>query len=235
MKKLIAQLQSNPLYKKYELFVIPFITALLIVLMVVLVIVPNVFQYIETEKKLSEAKVKVDFFKQKKVNLQAIDKTQYTTGINRSLAILPDDKDTPAAISQLYYVLGLTNMQVQNIAFSEGGEDKTGKNFKISLELNGTFSELTNFILKLKETPRIMRINSLEVSSPSGSTSLFASFILSAYYEPLPKEISTVDQPLAQITDKDLEVLGKLSNTAFPVTTENTNFSGPKGKDNPFE
>jgi Tfp pilus assembly protein PilO len=235
MKKIFAQLESNPLYKKYELYVIPAITITLLIGMILLIVVPNIFQYFDVEKNLLETNTKIAFFQQKKSNLQSVNKDEYTKGINNSLVILPGDSEPPSAISQLYHILGLTNMQVQNIAFSDSGNDKGGKSFKISLELNGSFSELTNFIIKLKEAPRLMRIHSLEVSSPSSSTNVYTSIVLNAYYEPLPKNISNLDQPLAQISDKDLEILNKLQNTGFPIVSEEIDYSGPKGKPNPFE
>lgn len=235
MKKIFALLNSNPTYKKYELYVIPAVAIVLLVGMIMLIVIPNIFQYFEADKTLTDTKAKIDFFKQKKANLQAVNKEQYTNGINNSLVILPGNAESPAAISQLYHILGLTNMQVVNISFSEGGDDKTGKSFRIALELNGSVSELTNFIIKLKEAPRLMRIHTLEVNSPSGAADIFASLVISAYYEPLPANISNLDQPLAQITEKDLEILNKVQNSGFPVITEDTNYSGPKGKNNPFE
>lgn len=235
MKKILTELRANPQFKKYEMFIAPVVVAILVILMIVFVIIPNFFQYIETNKKMKDAEDRITFYTNKKTELQAISKDQYTLGINNSLAILPSDKESPAAISQLYYVVGLTNLQIQNITFSDGGDDKSGKSFRISIDVSGGLADLTNFIIKVKETPRIFRIQSLEVSAPSGSETVSASLILGAYYEPLPKEISTLDQPLVKISDKDLEMLNRLSTTSFPIVSENSSYSGPKGKENPFE
>lgn len=235
MKKVLEKLRSNPIYRKYEMFIPPIVCAVIVILLLVTVIVPNVFQYIETNKKITEAEDKLAFFQEKESLLKSVNKEQYTAGVNRSFNILPTDKEAPAAIAQLYYIIGLTNMSVENISFSDAGSSNDGKSFKIALEIKGNLSNLTGFILELKKAPRIMRINSLEVNAPSNASDILASLTIDAFYEPLPASISSIDQPIKQPTAKDLEILNNLANSSFPSVGSEQDFSGPKGKPNPFE
>lgn len=235
MKKYIEQLRAHPLYKKYELFVPPILCVVIVIALLVAVVVPNVLQYFETGKKITEAQDKVAFFKEKEALLKSVNKEDFTEGINRSLVILPTDKEAPTAIAQLYYILGLTNMTVENISFSDAGGATDGKSFKIALELKGSLSSLTNFILQLKEAPRIMRINTLEVSGAGGTGEILSSITIDAFYEPLPGSISSIDQPVNQPTKKELEALDSLATSSFPSIGAEEDYSGPKGKPNPFE
>lgn len=235
MKKILEKLRSNPIYKKYEMFMPPIICGLIVLLLLITVIVPNILQYIETNKKIAETEDKLAFFQEKEALLKSVNKEEYTEGVNRSFTILPTDKEAPAAIAQLYYILGLTSMSVENISFSDAGSSTDGKSFKIALEIKGGLSSLTGFILELKKAPRIMRINSLEVNAPASATEVLASITIDAFYEPLPATISSIDQPIKQPTASDLEILNKLATSSFPNVGAEQNFSGPKGKPNPFE
>lgn len=235
MKKILEKLRSNPIYKKYEMFMPPIICGVIVLLLLITVIVPNILQYIETNKKIAETEDKLAFFQEKEALLKSVNKEEYTEGVNRSFTILPTDKEAPAAIAQLYYILGLTSMSVENISFSDAGSSSDGKSFKVALEIKGGLSNLTAFIIELKKAPRIMRINSLEVNAPTNATDILASITIDAFYEPLPATISSIDQPLKQPTAKDLEILNNLAISSFPNVGSEQNFSGPKGKPNPFE
>ena len=234
MKKLLAQIKANPLFIKYELYLAPVGAGVALLLLGLLVVFPNIFQYFENQKKIDDTTDKITFFQQKAKTLQAINQGDFKEALRQSLIVLPPDKEAPAAIAQLYYILGQTGINAENISFSEGSNPE-GRSFRISMEISGSLSSLTNFIIKLKESPRIIRIESLEVGTQGNTGEIFSSIILNAYYEPLPASAVAIDKPVSMPSQKEIDLLSKLQTTSFPIFAEDTDYSGVKGRDNPFQ
>jgi hypothetical protein len=80
-----------------------------------------------------------------------------------------------------------------------------------------------------------MRINSLEINGAGGTGDVLATVTIDAFYEPLPTNISNLDQPVTPPTADELKILSNLATSGFPSVGSDQDFSGPKGKSNPFE
>lgn len=233
----LKSLSTNPYYQKYQVFIWPFFAVVISVSLVFLVGIPQVKKILEDEKVLAQTNQNYKKLQVKLDILQNIDSAFYQSKINTVLTALPIEKDIPGAVGQVLFLISSTNLRLDGITLSHISDSSLveDKSYQIRLELTGSVDNLRNFTQKVRESPRVMKITSLEVAESRGTNQLQATIVLDAYYEPLPTTLGGVDQDLSPLSREEEEIIQKIE--AFTRNTPISTGSGSLiiGKSDPFE
>lgn len=229
---MLKELLKNKYFVRYQILILPILSFFITAGLIFFVIIPQVGEFLSVRQGLQEANLKKEFLIQKAEVLENTNTNTFKDNIQTSLVALPEDRDIPQAIGQLLFLLNSNRLQLDDVKFSNSaGDDGKSKSFQVTFDVTGSYSSVQSFLSGIKTTPRLMKINSIQVSSANNKVQ--ATLGVEVYYQPLPSIIGSVDQKLPQLTGKDLEVLAKYQ--AFVTQPINTSVGGAKGKSDPFE
>lgn len=231
---------------RHKLIVFPVFSGLTCILVIVFIIFPHILSIIETNKVLDSTREKNDDLNKKLTILKQIDKVVYTENTKTALLAIPADKNVPEAISQVAFLLTSNNLTLDSMVFSGGSlneqPSKDVASYRLTLSIAGEVSSLKDFILKIINTPRLMRITKLEVTGGKASGSVQATVTLDVFFQPLPSSIGNIEQPVSVASADELALLTKIKDyqkniplLSTPNIDGSSDITGPKGKLNPFE
>lgn len=226
---------SSPLYLRYQHLVVPGVVLVVAILISVLVTGPQLFKVLEAFKTIEDKSAEKSFYQQKIATLSGIDTELYRKNLDTALLALPVDKNIPGVTGELLVALSGSGMTLDGITFSgaDGAADKTSE-YTLRMEVSGSEESLESFMERVKLSPRIVKLTTIDVNKARNGN-LTASISFVALYQPLPNNIGTVDQPVPEISEKDLQTLAdiKIKADAQPqiITGEAVKV---EGKSNPF-
>jgi len=118
---------------------------------------------------------------------------------------------------------------------TDASEKKMMEDFLVDFSVIGTSNNISNFIQALKNTAPLTQIEKVGVSivnEVNNNYILRVSLSARVYYQSLPEQIPNVDDPLAQLTVYEEEVLNKLADFEYYPLIELP--GGFSGKENLF-
>lgn len=226
---------TNPLYIKYRQYVVPGIVLVIALLISGLVTVPQIFRLFETFKTIDELNKQKEFYQNKNAELQTLDLVTYQEDLDTALLALPVDKNITGVTGELLTALSGSGMTLDGITFANTPlESEKIEEFTLRMDVSGTETELKNFLERVKMTPRIVKMTSLEIGKSKDSRmAISVGFV--TLYQQLPKNISAVDEPLPSISQDESKILAgiKAKAESLPSATSNSG-TGNIGKLNPF-
>lgn len=225
--------------KRYQLFLWPGFAAVGSSLLVVTVLIPQALQLIKANHVISKTSKDITIIQRKIKELEQINDATFTDNINMTRSVIPTERDVVSAISQVQTVANSVGVRIDNLGFGnlfsrKGGEK--GQNLSLQVSLVGSTDQLKKFFLILKDAPRVMKVESVDVNGSREVSAFQITLGLKAYYELLPSFVADIVSPLPEINNVDLNLLSKIGQSIrkVPVVTMNT-ASGSRGKDNPFQ
>lgn len=232
----VAFLKSE-LYIKYRIVLVPTIVLILSLTIAILVTVPQVIKLFQTYQVINDLNSKNIFYEDKITKLKKTDINTYKKNLDTALVALPVEKDIPGILGQLLVAVSSSGLSLEGISFSGASADSgVVSEYSIKMELKGTEIGLHNFLERIKVTPRLMKLNAIDLSKNENSDDLFASVSFVTLYQPLPDSIGSVEQPLASITTEDMQVLSDIQAkiNSFPKLNAGSAPGGSVGKLDPF-
>jgi Tfp pilus assembly protein PilO len=225
--------------KKYQAIILPLVSILIGVGIIGLIVVRQAMEIPKTNTQINQLKAKDALLQQKVQDLSSIDIDTYRQYFDTTLMAIPSEKDLPGVFGQLLIVLHNNGLFLDDINFGSAGT--TAPNTKleeISLKLNisGPQTGIQMLMDKIKEMPRIMKINTIDISNVQlGKISV--SISVTAYYQGLPASVSeaNVEQPVPHLSDPDKQILDKIRAYLNNIPTGSDEPTGPVGKINPFD
>ena len=228
--------QLTAIWVKYQIYIWPILGGGISIGLLAIVIIPQLFKVFETNKKIAETNQKIGLLNKKVSDLKQINLTEYKDNYSRLNTVLPTQVDVPSAISQIQSLAANSNTQIVSFSVALPSADAKTDNFSISLEFKGTSDAIKNFIEQLKKAPRIMTIKTIDMSADKTASVFNVSLNLQTYYQQQKTVLSSVEDKITLLSDKDKEALQNIdiSVRSIPIVSEET-ITGPKGKLNPFE
>lgn len=232
----IKKITANPLYQSYNLVIVPAISVLLCLLIAALITIPQALKITDTNKKITENKAEQAFYKRKIAELQQIDTELYKKNLDTALVALPSDRDIPSAISDILNLLSSSGLQLYGMTFNQTGGAPGLESFQIKLDVVGDLSQLKQFIALSKETTRILKIDSIEITSSTSNSQTQANLNILAFYQAIPPSVTVpIDQKVNLFTEVDQAVVDKIrQNTTYTDFSAATASAVEVGKDDPF-
>lgn len=228
---------NHPQFIKYQTVILAGFSILICVILIAFSIVPQSLQLLKTSKEISQKDEKNKFIADKISKLESLNLSNYKKDLNSSLLMLPDDKDIPGVIGQVLSTLNASGLALDTFTFSTQGEASSVlSTYSVKVSVVGDSASLKLFLDKIKQSSRLMRVTNIEINNIGILNRAQAVVELTVYYQPLPAAVGNIDQPVTLLTEKEKELLEKISqfdqNNAS-LSTESASVS--VGKSDPFE
>lgn len=250
-----------PLSPEVKAFGVPFISVVVLALLVIFAILPLWNKVTSKQTQLSNAQEELKRLTEKEEKLKQLDSGLLETQFQVAEIALPSGKEVPAllvGISKLYNEQGmtLTNLKItpgkvstESATPQTGGQAQTppssaaqtgsgsnsfpsNKRLDFDIVLTGSLEQTRGFLENLEKSLRLMVVNSFSFTkSTTGSSQV--SLRISAPFDPFPPIPTNFAESLPNLTASDQEILKKLSSYT-PLTTPFSNSSAVGGQANPF-
>ncbi len=225
----------NKFYLRYRLYIFPAIVALSSLFLIIFAIYPQTAKLIENQKVAGDLTNKSKFLETKVVALESYNGEDLSQKVGMALDAFPADKDYGNILGLLQGLAAQSGFTISSIALGNtSGKLGNASNFEIKLEIKGPRNLFQIFLMNLENSPRIMRVSSIDISSAQASEALDAAVVIEVLYSPSPQSFGTVDSPLPTLSQKDEEILVALSRTTLTASFSAVQPS-QRGKANPFE
>lgn len=219
-------------YAQYKLFIFPLVVAISSLILIVFVILPQTIKLVTNQGAEEELFNKSQFLEVKAQDLDNLDQEDLSRKVQYVLGVYPADKDFGNIVGIIQSVTSGAGFSI--VALNLG--DQTAQSYNITLQITGPRTLLPLLLSALESAPRLIRLDSLEISSSSSSQGIEADLGLNILYSPAPTTFGTVDSPLPTLSSEDEELLTILaSQNPISEEVEEVVDSGPRGKANPFE
>ena len=175
-----------------------------------LVTIPQFLKLFETFKSIDQLNQKKASLQSKKETLLAIDLETYRKYLDTALMALPVDKNIPGVTGELLIALGASGMRLDGINFSSGQEssDKVSE-YTLKFEVSGEKSNLGNLLERVKLSPRIIKMTTIEVGRGKESL-IHASINFVTLHQNLPSSIGDIEEKVPELSLKDKETLADI-------------------------
>ncbi len=240
MKKILQPLFKNPIFIKFQSFILPVFSLLMSILLLIFLIIPQILEYISTTKIVNESQQKYASLSKKLITLQKADVTGLNDDISITYLALPKDKDIPGAINQILFYVSSFRLQLDGMAFSVSGADVLGvKGYPVKLDVSGDETSINQFIDNFKQAPRLMKIIDSELTANKSLGKAAASINLQVFYDALPSAVNTSNDQILLPTQQDKDILTKIKQNVQSVPTAigpvpSSGASIKSGKPDPF-
>lgn len=222
-------------YLHYRLYIFPVIVALSSLFLIIFAIYPQTAKLIENQKVAGDLTNKSKFLATKVAALESLNGEDLSQKVGIALNVFPTDKDYGNILGLLQGLTAQSGFTISSITLGNtSGKLGNENSFEIKLEIKGPRNLFQIFLMNLENSPRIMKVSSLDISSTQASETIDAAVVIVVLYSPTPQSFGTVDSPLPSLSQKEEELLVVLSKTALTASRSAVQPS-QRGKANPFE
>lgn len=223
-------------YSKYNVFIFPAVVALSSIFIILFVIYPQVIKLIDNQSAIEDLLNKSKFLENKVNALESYDSTDLSRKLEFALATLPGEKDFGSVVGLLQKLTTESGFSVNSISFgSATGKLGNSNSFEVKMEIKGARSMLQELLGNLENSPRLVRIKSIDISSNQATQALDVALAIEVLYSPLPKDFGSPDSPAPQLTQKDEELVARIMEESVVISGSSALPFSPRGKSNPFE
>lgn len=223
------------LYFRYRLYIFPAIVALSSLFLIIFAIYPQTAKLIENQRIAGDLTNKSQFLATKVAALESLNGEDLSQKVRIALDAFPADNDYGNILGLLQGLAVQSGFTVSSISLGNtSGKLGNANSFELKLEIKGPRNLFQSFLMNLEDSPRIMRVSSIDISSSQVSEILDAAVVVEILYSPAPQSFGTVDSPLPSLSQKDEELLVALSKSTL-VASPSAVQPSQRGKANPFE
>lgn len=231
----LKQIKESQIYQKYQFVIVPVIAAIVCILLLVFILLPQISNSFTTSKNLEAAQNKYNELNKKIKTLEEVDITSYKESITTALTAVPSDKDIPGSINQLLFMINNSELKMINIVISTTGTPvKALNSFNVKLDVEGDLAQIKDFITQIKKAPRIIELNGVELSTGKDNIAQ-ASLSLLVFYQEISNNLEDVEKAVTPLNNNDKQTLSTISENSKNISSDLTPIlNGPRGKDDPF-
>lgn len=154
--------------------------------------------------------------------LEGIDKNLITDRVKKMEMVFPSDKPIVELLSSLSQLSAKHGLSFGGVSLSPGAltDEKKGKtdlsDLTFSFEVGGEFNSVLKFLRELENTAPLMKID--KVGLMIKTNPLFDNIIItanidvSAFYQPAPKSLGGISQPVKLLSRSEEVILSRLFN-----------------------
>lgn len=221
LKEALNKLLKNEQFIKYQPILLPSASGLICLLLLFLVAIPQFLKLQSNQKGIKEIESKITFYKQKTETLSRIEAETYKSNISAALVALPDDRDIPGIIGNIQSAVGSSGLTLDGLSFANSTATNSLNNYLVRTQVSGDINSIKRFISIMQESARVVKLGQLDFAGGVGSK-LQANIDFITYFQPLPNIITSVDQEVPSLTEKDIALLDKIKGYAPAPATIDT-------------
>jgi hypothetical protein len=162
-----------------------------------------------------------------------LDANDLSQKLTLAIGALPTDKDYGSIIGLIQRIGADSGVSITNLSLSPVIGDKN-IGFAVKVEAVGLKQSINLMIASIEKSPRIMKLNSIDITASNADGTVGASFVINALYAPAPQSLGSVDSELPKLTSHDEEVLATLASSSISLPSSASQLL-PRGKSNPFQ
>ncbi len=222
-------------YNKYNLYIFPAVVALASLFIILFVIYPQVIKLIDNQGVIEGLMNKSKLLENKVSALESYDSTDLSGKLESALATLPGEKDFGSVVGLLQKLTLELGFGINSISFGNtAGKVGNANSFEVKMELKGSRAMLQSLLDNLENSPRLVRIKSIDISSNQAIEALNIALAIEVLYSPLPRDFGSPDSPVPLLSQKDEELIARIMQEAETSGSMEAPISS-RGKSNPFE
>lgn len=231
MKKEILQ----KFYSQYRLYIFPIVVAISSLILIAFVISPQIVKLVENSKLETDFKGKAKFLEAKAQTLENYDEVGLNRKVKFSLTAFPQEKDFANVMALLQRLTHETSFTIASLGFvgSNGNQQGKTQSYNVKLEILGPKIFLANLVSSIETSPRLMRVNSIDITSTKEVDVITADLIVEVLFSSLPVSFGSADSPLPTLSSQEEELVARLA-SQISISQPSISVS-PRGKVNPFE
>lgn len=236
-------MNKTEIYLKYKFLIWPVVVGVSSIIIIILVIIPQLLTYLNVNDKINQAQNRSNILETKAVALENIDNLLTQKDLKVVFSVLPTDQDVPQAMVVLQDMIAKSGLELKSTSFGAVGLSQKAvgnSSFQLNIAVSGQVNLLRDFLIQLQNSPRLFQVDSIGVQFQKDKGLIEADMPLSVFYNPSLGEMGTVEDPIPQISDKDKDLLAKLTQVVGQgnvslISQEATSASVPLGKSDPFQ
>lgn len=223
-------------YLKYKFIIFPMTVALSSLFLIIFAIYPQTARLINNQTAAVELLNRSKLLETKVAALESYDIEGLTRKVGSAMTVFPADKD-------FGNILGLLNQSTAGTGFtisavtlgSSGNKLGNSDSFEIKLDVSGSRGMFPVFLSNLENSSRLIRINTIDVSSKQASESIEAVLIVAVLYSMPPQNFGTPDSPLPAFSREEEELMAALPEVRSTAQASASAETPSRGRSNPFE
>jgi hypothetical protein len=223
------------IYLKYKIFIIPGVVLIISLAILVLIIAPQVMEFFKEKSTMEELSTKINLLNNKADELKNVDVETRKKDLVTTLTVLPTDRNVPQGMAVLQDAINKSNLVLTNTTYSPTSRINGKNGFTLTVTVIGTLSSIKDFMSELQSTARIFKVESATLNFQETGSLIEANIPITIFYEPAPKTLITLDNPVEKITDRDEDMITELSKVVIQNEQYASSSAVNVGKDNPFE
>ena len=198
------------------------------ILIAFFVVWPKFSQALSLRAANSELTVRVEALDLKADVLASLDRSELETQLALSEQLLPSDKGAFVFVRQIENAAATSGVFLDRVDLVPGNlkTDDTGENsppvvgdnakpsispsLQVRVSTTSNYSSLISFLGTLFSISRVTGINELTIASESddeGVSALKATFVIDAFWRPLPSQLGSIESAVSTLSASELEVL----------------------------
>lgn len=204
----------------YQGFVVSGAIVLFGVVALLFAVIPGIRTTVALYDDLGELEGQIKNLSAKLSFLESLREEELRGQVAELLAAVPEEKSVPTILGTIEGLAQQTVVTIDDMSLTSPGSLATGSaarqsaaekkigasGLPFSLNASGTYEAVRDFVGKINAVRRLFDVTSFDVStSGTGETKLRLS--LTAFYQPLPSSIGSVESPVARLSEKDRATL----------------------------
>lgn len=223
-------------YAKYRTFIFPTVVALSSLFLIIFIIYPQTKKLLDNQEAAKVLLRKSEILEIKASALENLNGEDLSRKVDLALQVYPGDREYGTILGLLQQVVAQSGFSIESISFSKSSAKvASADSFEVKMDLKGPKVLFETLLNNLENSPRLVKINSLDTSLSQSSQGVSAALSIDALYAAIPKTFGSIEASLPELTQKDEELITTLSRIIVTVPGSLSSSSSPRGKANPFE
>lgn len=223
-------------YQKYKLYIFPLTVAFSGLILVVFVIYPQTARLITNQKSQGDFLNRANMLEVKAQTLDSYDSEDLGRRVQFVQAAYPTDKDFAIGMGLLQEIISKSGFIPNSILLEAESAKGASQSYNLKVEILGPVSLLADLLKKIENSARLMRVGGIETGTgKEAQKESNISLHVEMLYSSAPSDFGSVDSPLPELSEKDEEIIAKLTRSSSTLPSSEVIIPGPRGRSNPFE
>lgn len=209
LKNFDLSFKKSGTFEKKKVFLLPILSILALVFGVVMVVIPRTGEINKLREELQSQRRIQQIYSDKNTALKTLNIENYALDLSDLTAGLPDGQDLASLIKTTSRLVQEEGLRIDDLKLDLKSTPEHKTNFQVSVF--GDLKALKRVLDKMPESRRLLIPEKVEYNL-AVDNSYQIQLVMSAPYQPRPKEIGSLESPLSSITPQQQDLLNRVKN-----------------------